>query len=75
MVHSKLFLRLPKLRMSHTVVVLLLALRSVPGRTICLKVTLREGLRGLAKVEGCKMVAEAVLAVPHPAGVSSKPWC
>lgn len=57
------------------VVVLLLALPSAPARTICVKWSLGEGRRGLAKVEDCKMVAEAVLAVRHSAEVSLKPWC
>lgn len=74
-VHLKLFLRLRELKTSRTVVVLLLALPSVPGRTTCVKLSLKEDLRGLAKVEECKKVVGAELAVLHPAEVSLKPWC
>lgn len=72
--HSKLFLRLQELKTSRMVEVLWLVLPPVPGRTICVKLMLWEGPHGLAKVEECKMVAEAPLVVLHPAEVSLTPW-
>lgn len=73
--HSKLFLQLQELKTSRRVEVLWLVLPPVPGRTICVELMLWKGPHGLARVEEYKMVAEARLAVLHPAVKSLTPWC